>query len=366
MRRVVIIMAGGAGERFWPASRRSRPKQLLRLTDPKRTLIAEAVERISPLIPPADVYIATNRALQQPIRLALPNVPPENVLAEPARRNTAGCLTFAASCLAARFDDPASVSAAVLTADHAIGDEVRFRELVDLALERAEESPELVTIGIAPTRPETGYGYIEVAGDEAPSAGRAGRVAAFHEKPDRETAERFVASGHLWNSGMFFFRLNTFLAALEEHLPFHAEGCRALQEIWRRSPDESRGDELLTTFEALPSVSIDVGVFEKARNVSVVPADFPWDDVGAWDALARVRPRDTAGNVIDGEPIVLDSEGCIVYDDAKGARLIAVLGCDDLVVVSTDDAILVCPKSRAQDVRRIVSALKERGREDLL
>ncbi len=365
MRRVVVIMAGGSGERFWPASRQKRPKQLLRLTDPDRTLLAEAVERIRPLVPADDVIIATNQLLQEVIRQGLPEVPPANVLAEPDRRNTAGCLTFAAAHLAARESDPAQVSVAVLTADHAIGDPERFRDLVDTALERAETHAELVTMGIRPTRPETGYGYIEVEG--APVIGRVQAVTAFHEKPDRPTAERFVAEGHLWNSGMFFYRLDVFASALRAHLPAHADSWEAMTDTWRQAlAGKVSEDQLGPSFMAMPNVSIDVGVFEKAANVSVLPADFPWDDVGAWDALARVRATDPQGNVTTGRPVVIDSHRCVVYDELSDGRVVAVLGAKDLVVVATDDAILVCPKDQAQQVRAVVEHLKEKNRRDLL
>jgi mannose-1-phosphate guanylyltransferase len=377
MRRFAVIMAGGSGERFWPASRRLRPKQLLRLTDARQSMIEEAIERIAPLIPVERILIATSEPLAGPIREALAHLPHENVIAEPEKRNTAACLALAAAHLAERFGDPESISVAVLTADHRIGDPERFRAAVDSALRYAEERDALVTIGVVPTRPETGYGYVEVdaqalaeaapdgvAGSEV-SSQRVLPVARFREKPDLATATEFGASGrHFWNSGMFFWRTSTFLAGLSAHMPDLASATESMRRAI--SLGEGGRAQLREAFLPLADVSVDVGVMERAANVYVLPATFPWDDVGAWDALARSRLTDEHGNVVEGEAVLVDARDCIVYNQAGGESMaVVVIGLDDVVVATTPDGVLVCRKDRVQDVRRAVAELRARGRDSL-
>jgi mannose-1-phosphate guanylyltransferase len=359
IQRFAVIMAGGSGERFWPASRQARPKQLLRLTDERRSMLEEAIDRIAPLIAPENVIVATNEILADPIAAAIPRLPRENVIAEPAKRNTAACLALAAAHLAKRVGPDGEASMAVLTADHRITDEQRFRETVALALDFAEANDALVTIGVVPTRPETGYGYIEVAEAGARGQGRVLPVGRFLEKPDLETARRFATSGrHLWNSGMFFWRVSSFLSGLDRHMPDLARATAAMRA------DLASGSGCLSEiFSGLADVSIDVGLMERAGNVHVVPATFPWDDVGAWDALARTRVPDLQGNVADPGTVLVDARDCIVYNAAGEAMAVAVVGVTGLVVATTPDAVLVCDRERAQDVKRAVAALRERGRE---
>ena len=361
MKRFAVIMAGGSGERFWPASRRARPKQLLRLTDPDLTMLEEAIERIAPLIPRENVVVATSEILAGPIREAIPGLPAQNVLAEPAKRNTAACLALAAAFLEKEHGDINDLSMAVLTADHLIGDEDAFRATVDAAMTAAETDGSLVTIGVTPTRPETGYGYIEVESDlteAAPSL----PVARFREKPDLETAKGYATSGrHLWNSGMFFWTVASLQDGFAQHLPDLAAQRGPMVDALA-----GRGD-LATVFGALEDISIDYGLMERAANVAVVPANFDWDDVGAWDALARTRESDANGNVLTGEPIVLDSNDCIVYN-AAGAdgQAVAVIGVEGLIVATTPDGVLVVPKDRAQDVKKAVTALRDAKRDKFI
>ncbi len=362
--RIAVIMAGGTGERFWPLSRTARPKQLLCLTRPDLSLLEEAIERISPLIPPERILIATSATVAAPIRAALASsvlgVPAENIIVEPAKRNTAGALAFAAAHAAARWPDR-SVSMAVLTADHCIGLPDRFRATVAGALDAAERERALVTIGVVPDRPETGYGYIEIAAGAAAAAGdiQVLPVASFREKPDCATAEQFVASGRfLWNSGMFFWTIEAFLGELERAAPAHATASREMAEAI------AAGDEAATAkiFEGLEDVSIDYALMERAGRVLVARAEFPWDDVGAWDALARSFPADAMGNVALGEPILIDTRDTIVYNEpGAGEMAVAVLGVEGLVVVVSKDGVLVAPRERAQEVKKIVGELKRRG-----
>ncbi len=361
MLRYAIIMAGGSGERFWPASRRARPKQLLRLTHPRLSMLEEAIERIAPLIPPERILVATNETLAGPIAEAIPSLPRENVLAEPEKRNTAACLALAAAHLQCRESSDALM--AVLTADHAIGEPEHFRRTVDAALSFAEGSGGLVTIGVPPTRPETGYGYIELAGEPpAPDDPLSARpVSRFREKPDLDTARRYAASGrHLWNSGMFFWRLSSFVAGLREHMP---DLAAALPEMRRALAGEPGAPSLQAVFSPLADVPIDVGLMEKASEVYVIRAPFPWDDVGAWDALSRTRDADGAGNVVEGDAVLIDTSDSVVFDGSGGEMAVAVVGLEGVVVATTPDGVLVCRKDRAQDVRRAVRALRERGRD---
>ncbi|MEW6267783.1 MAG: sugar phosphate nucleotidyltransferase [Thermodesulfobacteriota bacterium] len=366
MRRFAVIMAGGSGERFWPASRRARPKQLLRLTDPELSMLEEAIERIAPLIPRENIVIATSELLAEPIAAALPSLPRENVLAEPEKRNTAACLALAAAHLERLHGDPADMVMAVLTADHQIGEPERFRATVARALDFAATEDALVTIGVVPTRPETGYGYIEVApsdrtGGAAHGEARAPlRVVRFREKPDEATAETYAKSGrHYWNSGMFFWRVSTFLHGLTRHMGDLAAAQRAMVEALA---SRSSGT-LREAFLPLADVSVDVGLMERADNVWVVPADFPWDDVGAWDALERTRASDGERNVVEGDAVLVDVHDSIVFNEAGEEIAVALVGVDKVIVAITRDGVLVCSKDRAQDVRRAVAELRKRGRE---
>jgi mannose-1-phosphate guanylyltransferase len=371
--RIAVILAGGAGERFWPLSRRDRPKQLLRLTRVDQSMLAEAVERIAPLIPYERILIITARHLVEPIQAALPALPAANVVGEPDKRNTAGALAYAAAAVLARFVDTAAfsgrrISMAVLTADHRIAQSARFRQTVEAALRAAEEHGALVTIGVVPDRAETGFGYIEApeaaARQAQAEAGEAGDdpqvlpVSRFREKPDRATARGFVDSGRFyWNSGMFFWTLEGFMDELAEASPAHAEAVRAMADALAAG-DEARADDL---FRGLPDVSIDYALMEKARNVMVARADFQWDDVGALDALARNLPADAAGNVAVGDPVLIDAKDCIVYNEPGAeAMAVAAVGVEGLAIVVTRDGVLVIPRERAQDVKKVVAELNRR------
>ena len=365
MRRYAVIMAGGSGERFWPASRRARPKQLLRLTDPVLSMIEEAIERIAPLIPREQILIATSELLAKPIADALPTLPRENILAEPEKRNTAACLALAAAHLEQRHGSPDEMVMAVLTADHQIGEPERFRATVARALDFAAAEDALVTIGVPPTRPETGYGYVEVApgksGGTAAAPATPLPVLRFREKPSEAIAREYAKSGHhYWNSGMFFWRVSTLLSGLARHMGDLEVAERAMVDALHGRG----GQSLREIFLPLADVSIDIGLMERASNVFVVPADFPWDDVGAWDALERTRTPDENRNVVVGDAVLVDVHDSIVFNEPGAEEMaVAVVGLDGVIVATTRDGILVCPKDRAQDVRRAVAELRRRGRE---
>jgi mannose-1-phosphate guanylyltransferase len=350
MTSYAVIMAGGSGERFWPVSRRDRPKQLLNLTDPDQTLLEEAVNRISPLVGEDQVFIATGMPLLAPVQAAA-LVAPENVLAEPAKRNTLGCLAWVAANLMARHPgQEADIAMAVLTADHKIGDPDLFRNTVATALETARKTNGLVTIGIRPARAETGYGYVELGDSISPGVFHAKQ---FREKPNLETAQHYVASGNfLWNSGMFFWTLRGFLVELSHANP---DVYSTVLQMAAKLKDGD-GQAAARMFEDLPNESIDYALLEKANQVYTVAGEFPWDDVGAWDALERSMPVDSDANVVQGHALVLDCSGTIVYND-QPETLVAAVGLRDLVVVVANGAVMVCPKDQAQRVKELLQAL---------
>ena len=364
-----IILAGGGGTRLWPASRRRRPKQLLRFgTD--ESLLGAAARRARSFCDPARILIVTAADQEDDVRREIPWLPPENVVVEPLPRNTAAAVGLGAVVAFRRGGKGATL--AVLPADPHIADEARFTATVKAAL--AEAPRAITTIGIRPTHAETGFGYIRVGSAVAPDAPAGGpglhEVAAFVEKPDRPTAERYLASGeYLWNSGMFFLTAGRMIEEARRHLPALGEALDALVA----APDFDAAVHAI--YSSVPSVSIDTGIMEKAAGLRVVPGDFGWNDVGSWAAVDAIRAPDAAGNVVVGTAVLIDSTGCVVVaqegvgDGADGgnrAPFIGVLGVRDLVVVATADAILVIPKERAQDVRQIVEAARRSAREDLL
>ena len=354
-----VVMAGGAGTRFWPASRSLKPKQLLPLAGGEESLLAATVRRLRARLPADQIYIATGAHLLEATAAAVPEIPRANLLAEPKPRNTAPCIAWATNTILRR-DDKALV--AVFPADHYIGNEPAFLQSVDQALDGARRGY-LTTIGIVPTRPETGYGYIET-GD--PIIEPLFDVARFVEKPDRERAELYLAGGkHLWNAGMFFFQAQLMADAVRAHLPELAAGLAQVEEAAARG-EEAKALEAI--FPGLPSISIDHGVMEHERRLAVVPGDFGWNDVGSWQSTWELAARDAAENAMPAGAVAVEATGNLVCDlrTAGGKRVYAFVGVKDLVLVETDDAVLLLPRERAQDVKAVVEALKARGDGKLL
>lgn len=367
-KRVAVIMAGGSGERFWPLSRVQRPKQLLNLLSADKSMIEEAIERISPLIPHHDIFIVTSELLQPILQEALPFLPAENIIAEPCKRNTAPCLALACSVVSARYRSthtPESISMAVLTADHFIQSEEQFLRTVEDILVHAEQSNDLCTIGISPSRPETGYGYIEIGSEIRSNSTSVVEVKSFREKPSSESAMEFLRSGKfLWNSGMFFWRVSSLVREMIRVLP---EVGISVEEMTRvLEAEEVNKAELATVFGKLPDVSIDFGVMEKSSHVAVARALFVWDDVGSWDSLKRFHQADSQGNVAVGKVVSLESHDTIAANYGTTNQIISMVGMENVIVVATDSAIMVCPADRAQDVKKIVVELRTRNQNEYL
>ncbi|WP_426735647.1 mannose-1-phosphate guanylyltransferase [Myxococcus faecalis] len=343
-----VIMAGGSGTRFWPLSRQARPKQFLPLAS-KLPLITDTAQRLKGLATVKNTFIVCGPLHAKAAAKLVKGLPRPNLLVEPVARNTAPAIALAAVQVAAR--DPKGVMV-VLPSDHHVADVPGFKRVLEQAA-RIAEGGHIVTLGIQPNRPETGYGYIQV-GDALEGGGRA--VKAFKEKPDPQTAQAYVSSGeYLWNGGIFVFRADVILAAFEQHMPEMKKGLKALREA---AGKRTFGAVLKKVFPKLPSTSIDYGVMEKASNIAVLPGDFGWSDVGSFAAIPEVRPADAHGNVISGDlAVVVDCKGCIVLADK---RPLSVVGLTDVVVVDSGDAVLVVPREKSQDVRKVVEALKAR------
>ncbi|MBI5475545.1 MAG: mannose-1-phosphate guanylyltransferase [Ignavibacteriales bacterium] len=356
-----VIMAGGVGTRFWPRSREKSPKQLLEIVG-KKSMIQNTVSRISDLIDPKNIMIVTNKIQKLSIAKQLPNVPEENIITEPIGRNTAPCIGLAG--LFVRRMDPEAVMV-VLPADHIMHDEEEFRRVLRLATWVAYESGKLVTVGIQPTRPETGYGYIQVVDEDDGKNPyfKKGvyKVKTFAEKPNAETAKVFLQSGDfLWNSGMFIWRVDTILKEIETHIPeMYAELMKIDEAIGHKNYDNI----VETTYKIIRGISIDYGVMEKAKEVYVLKGNFGWSDVGSWDEVYRISGKDENGNSITGQAFLHNTKNSMVY---AGSKIVATVGVQDLIIIATDDAVLVCKQGESQEVKEVVDYLRRKQKNDYL
>src|SRR5439155_9630567 len=352
-----VILAGGSGTRFWPLSRQLYPKQLLRILGDK-TLIQQTMDRVLPCVPAGRILISTNPAQADSIRFQLGEWKDElshNFVIEPEARNTAPAIALAAIELIKR--DPEAVML-VLPADHVIKGDKKFQAAVALGTELATEGY-LITFGIKPVRPEIGYGYIQ-PNRRARLASRGGLVgypvARLVEKPDAKKAARYLQAGnYYWNSGIFVWRASTILDELARHQPALARGMKKIGELKK---SEEGSSEMAQLYQRLTPVSIDHGVMEQSSRAAMIPVDFAWSDIGSWSSLGEVAPRNDSGNLVSGRVVDLDSRDSILYADR---RLVATIGLSGMVVVDTPDATLICPKTRSQDVKKVVEILKRQG-----
>ncbi len=350
-----VVMAGGGGTRLWPLSTRKKPKQFLNLSG-RETLVNEAVDRLAGVAAPEDLFIVTNASQAEMMReQTAGRVKEDHILLEPAARNTAACIGYAAMTIVEKHGDGIMC---VVPSDPYIRDEEKFRETLCEAVRAAEETDALVTVGIRPAYPSTGYGYIRSRQVEGKNYRR---VEEFVEKPDAETAKRYLESGeYAWNSGMFIWRASTILSYYEKLLPdIHA--CLRKLAAGFGTPEEER--VLWEVYPAIPKISVDYGIMERASHVLMLTGDFGWSDVGGWDAINVLHEADGDGNLTVGDTLLLDSRNCTAYSVDK---LIAAVGVSDLVIVQAQDAVLVCPQSQTQRVAEIVEALSQRGENSYL
>ncbi|MFA6449813.1 MAG: mannose-1-phosphate guanylyltransferase [bacterium] len=353
-----VIMAGGRGSRFWPRSRKKRSKQTLNIIG-KNTMIQDTVRRALPLIPAEKIFIVTNDLLLGQIREQVPEIPSDNVIAEPVSRSTAPCIGLAAVMLRKR--DPEAVMAC-FAADHLVENRDRFIADINFAVKTAVEKDSLVIFGIPPKRPETGFGYIHAGEIVAESDyDPARRVLKFVEKPDMPTAEAFIKDpDYFINSGMFVWKVDTFMREVERYLPDMHAGLERISGALG-TPLEIK--EIGENFAAFESISVDHGILEKSERVIMVHAGFGWDDIGSWESLYHVWPKDANGNACVGRKLTIDTKNCLVFSPKK---LVAAIGLEDIIIVETDDALLVCKKDRAQNVSGIIEELRKKKWEEYL
>ena len=356
MKTTALIMAGGKGERFWPRSRVTLPKQFLNLTDDGKTMIQLTVERISPLVDIEDVYIATNKAYKSLVMEQLPGIPEQNILCEPVGRNTAPCVGLGAVAINKKYED---ANMLVLASDALIKNNDIFVDTLKDAIEVASQGENLVTIGITPNYPETGYGYINF--DKDSKLGAANSVKRFVEKPDLAKAKEYLATGeYLWNSGMFIWKVSTILKNFKEFMPDIYEGLLTIQASMGSDAYERTLEEIFTAFR---SESVDYGIMEHASNIYSIPGNFGWDDVGSWLAVGRIKENDDKGNVVKGNIVTVNTENCVIEG---GEKLIATVGLRDIIVVDTPDATLISTKENAGEIKQVLGQLRELGRENYL
>ena len=356
MTTTALIMAGGRGERFWPKSRKNLPKQFLSLTDDGKTMIQLTVERILPLVKLKDIFIATNKAYRELVLEQIPGLPEENILCEPIGRNTAPCIGLGAIHIAQKYDDSIMF---VLPSDHLIKFTNMFLKTLETGADVAENNTNLVTIGITPDYPETGYGYIKF--DPRRTEGQAYAVERFVEKPSLEVAKEYLSTEeYLWNSGMFIWKVSSILKNMQKLMPDTYESLIKIKEAIGTPQQDSI---LEKEFHNMQSQSIDYGIMEKADNIYILPGTFGWDDVGSWLAVERIKKTNEFGNAVAGNIITVNTHNCIIQGDKK---LIAIVGMEDTIVVDTKDATLICAKDSAGDIKKVTENLKICNRNEYI
>ncbi|MEG0180811.1 MAG: mannose-1-phosphate guanylyltransferase [Romboutsia sp.] len=352
-----VIMAGGGGTRFWPLSRQEVPKQLINLSG-EDALINETINRIESLAKKEDLFIVTNEKQLDALKdIVKDKCIFKNILPEPCARNTAAAIGFAAFNIMKKYGDGVMC---VYPADHYIKDEEGFIKVLNKAIDVAKDNDKLVTIGINPTFPSTGYGYIKFD-QNITVGGSAYDVIEFVEKPNFEVAKGYVESKkYVWNSGMFVWKVSKILEDFKRYLPKVYDRLELLSD---NLDTDDEAEAISNIYPTIPSISIDYGIMERSNDVVVVPGDFGWNDVGSWDSLGAIYPTDEEGNIKRGENITIDTKNSIIYSDDK---LVTTIGVSDLIVVATNDAVMVCKKDKAQDVKKIVDVLKEKDRQEYI
>jgi len=340
-------MAGGSGERFWPLSTKTKPKQLLRLIDPDRSLIRMTVDRVTALVSLDRIFVATNALQYKNVIMELPMLPQENIIIEPIFRDTAAAIGFGSLVINEKFKDFILI---VLASDHLIKEEENFRNILMQAVHIAQNDDAIVTLGIKPNKPETGYGYLETDSFEIE---KVGHVIQFCEKPNKERAIEYLKSGRfLWNSGIFIFHINTILTAFKKYLPNHHIVLEEIKEL-KSDIRDADNDILIEKFMLFERISIDYGIMEKYHNIKVIPSDFGWNDIGSYNALEEVFEGDSNGNIIKGtQSKQLESHNNILISST--GKPITIVGVDDLVIVETDQNFLICSKNFTQDIKKVI------------
>ncbi|MEJ2617038.1 MAG: mannose-1-phosphate guanylyltransferase [Ignavibacteriaceae bacterium] len=347
MKIYAVIMAGGVGSRFWPRSKEKSPKQLLKIFG-DNSMIQDTVCRLKDIVEYEDILIITNRMQQPEIKKQLPEIPGENIIEEPFGRNTAACIGLASIIVKSKQEDAVMI---VLPADHIIKDVEEFHKTLKNAAEFAYESQGLVTIGIPPTRPETGYGYIQI--DETEVRKNIYKVYTFAEKPNYATAVRFLESGDFfWNSGMFIWRADSIINEIKMYMPDLYEG---LQTISPSINTEKFEKTLGMVYGQLRNISIDYGIMEKSQKVYLTKGNFPWSDVGSWEEVYHLTPKDSDGNAKVGNIFTEMTADSYIYSPNK---FVSVIGVDNVIVINTDDALLVCRRDLSQEVKKVIDHLK--------
>ncbi len=368
MNNFAVIMAGGVGTRFWPKGTLRLPKQFIRIADENHTLLQQAYKRLEGVFNDSKIFVVTNVIYKNEVKKQLPKIPEDNIICEPIGRNTAPCIGL--SCLFInQFDSKANVL--VVAADHLIGDEKEFHRVIKSGLKFVNENGGIVTLGIHPTKPETGYGYIQYDADkvidvELESKGESSfekifKVKTFAEKPNAEVAAEFLKSGDfLWNSGMFIFRTDTMMEEIKNFMP---ELDTALVKLRDNLLSKDFPKILEEEYSKLKSISIDYGVMEKAKEVYIIRSHFGWNDVGAWDEVYNIKEKDNNGNVNQGRTVTINTNNCLIINDMK---MVATIGVEDLLIINTENGLLICKRGEAQSVKEVVDYLRRKGLDQYL
>ena len=353
-----VVMAGGIGARFWPLSRQKIPKQFLNLTGNKQ-MINESIERLSNIVNKNNIFIVTNKEqVSEVIKVTAGDIKQQNILIEPESKNTAACIGYAAIEIVKKYSDGIMV---ITPSDHYIKDVCEFSKVLNIAVKIAEKTNKLLTIGIKPTFPSTGFGYIKF---EDKNIKGINHVLEFHEKPDEENAKKYIESGnYVWNSGMYIWKASTILKKFEEYTPDIYDGLVKIGDVIGTDIEEKI---ISSIYACIPNISIDYAVMESSAlegDVLVIPAEFGWNDVGSWNVMDVLNIPDSSGNVLIGDTLAIDVSDTVIY---SSGRTVTAVGVENLIIVETSDAIMVCQKNKAQDVKKIVNILEKENRIELL